>query len=206
VQIIQKFRDQLPRLVTEELEQIIEAIRAYFLVEHKEDGTHGDIHADSITIGGIPLTPGGGSGTPAGPPSSVQYNDGGTFGGDAAFTFDETTKAVAFQGQYHSEANQVGTSGAAKTINFNDGNEHSITLTAHCTFTFTNPRNGGRYTLMLTQGGAGGWAVTWPSNVRWNKGIPPGLSGVGRTDLIVFMYLATENRYVGAYNLDYSLA
>ena len=62
MQIIQKFRDQLPRLVTEELEQIIYSIRAYWGVEHKDDGTHKDIHADSITIGGVPITAGGGSG------------------------------------------------------------------------------------------------------------------------------------------------
>ena len=34
---------------------------------------------------------GGGGGTPASPNNSVQYNDGGSFGGDGAFTFNDTT-------------------------------------------------------------------------------------------------------------------
>jgi hypothetical protein len=62
VQIIQKWRLELPRLVTEEFENIIATIRAYWGIEHKDDGTHGDIHADSITIGGVPITPGAGGG------------------------------------------------------------------------------------------------------------------------------------------------
>lgn len=35
-----------------------------------------------------------GGGTPAAPDTSVQYNDGGAFGGDATFTFDEVTKLL----------------------------------------------------------------------------------------------------------------
>jgi len=37
----------------------------------------------------------GGTGTPGGSNTHIQYNDGGAFGGDAAFTFNETTKTVS---------------------------------------------------------------------------------------------------------------
>lgn len=37
---------------------------------------------------------GGGGGSPGGSDTQVQFNDGGSFGGDAAFTFDATAKAL----------------------------------------------------------------------------------------------------------------
>jgi len=39
-------------------------------------------------------TSGGGGGTPSAPNTSVQFNDTGSFGGNAAFTFDKTTENV----------------------------------------------------------------------------------------------------------------
>lgn len=39
----------------------------------------------------------GGGGTPGTPLTSVQFNDGGAFGGDATFTFDKTTKVLGVQ-------------------------------------------------------------------------------------------------------------
>jgi hypothetical protein len=39
-----------------------------------------------------------GSGTPQGPNDSLQFNDGGNFGGNAALTFDEANAAVVLQG------------------------------------------------------------------------------------------------------------
>ena len=41
-------------------------------------------------------TGGGGSGTPSSPLNSIQYNDGGDFGGDAGFIFDDTQGASLF--------------------------------------------------------------------------------------------------------------
>lgn len=38
---------------------------------------------------------GGGTTTPAAPDTSVQFNDGGVFGGDAALTWDKTAKSLA---------------------------------------------------------------------------------------------------------------
>lgn len=37
---------------------------------------------------------GGGSGTPGGSDTQVQFNDGGSFGGDANFTFNKTTNRL----------------------------------------------------------------------------------------------------------------
>ena len=52
---------------------------------------------DPITVGTTAQTWSnilGGGGTPANPSNSVQFNDGGSFGGDANFTFDKTTDTL----------------------------------------------------------------------------------------------------------------
>lgn len=50
---------------------------------------------DFLRADGSFATPSGGSGgSPGGADTNVQYNDGGSFGGDAAFTFNDTTKAL----------------------------------------------------------------------------------------------------------------
>jgi hypothetical protein len=62
MQLVQKFRDVMGYPVRDEFDNIVHTIRGYWGIEHKEDGSHGDIHADSIHIGGVPVTPGGGGG------------------------------------------------------------------------------------------------------------------------------------------------
>jgi hypothetical protein len=52
-----------------------------------------------------------GSGTPQGPNESLQYNDGGNFGGDAALTFDVANAAVTLQG--HQVFGNIGTAPGA---------------------------------------------------------------------------------------------
>lgn len=55
----------------------------------------------TLTINGVPFDLSadrswtiGGGGSPGGSNTQVQYNDGGAFGGDATFTFNETTKVI----------------------------------------------------------------------------------------------------------------
>lgn len=114
---------------------------------------------------------------------------------------------VKVKGQYASLAAYNAASGAAATIDFEDSNEHIVTLTANCTFTFSNPIDGGRYALLLVQDGTGSWTVTWPSNVRWANGTTPTLTTTaGRIDLTTFMYVASIDRYIAAWNLNYDPA
>jgi len=56
VQLALKFRNMLPNVVREELDNLVATIVAFWNVEHNADGSHGDIHADSITINGKPIT------------------------------------------------------------------------------------------------------------------------------------------------------
>lgn len=57
------------------------------------DGSIVDLWADPTTHALLVDATGGG-GTPGSPDTSVQFNDGGSFGGDADFTYDKTTNTL----------------------------------------------------------------------------------------------------------------
>lgn len=77
------------------------------------------------------------------------------------------------------EVHAHGNTGSTETIDLENGNVHTCTLDANCTFTFSNPTASGdscSFTLILTQDGTGSRAVTWPASVDWPGGTPPILS------------------------------
>jgi hypothetical protein len=85
--------------------------------------------------------------------------------------------------QYFVSEYNVGNSGAAKTINWANGNHQRITLTASCAITFTGLSGPFTGYLKVTQGGAGGFAITWPA------GVAPALTAAaGSVDLISVVY------------------
>jgi hypothetical protein len=83
-----------------------------------------------------------------------------------------------------------GNSGAADTIDWNNGNGQKSTLTASCTYTFTAPTSGvTRLQLRVIQGGTGSYTVTWPATVKWQANTAPTLStAVGSVDIITFWW------------------
>jgi hypothetical protein len=83
-----------------------------------------------------------------------------------------------------------GNSGAADTIDWNNGNGQKSTLTAACTYTFTAPTSGiARLQLRVIQGGTGSYTVTWPATVKWQADTAPTLStAVGSVDIITFWW------------------
>ena len=80
---------------------------------------------------------------------------------------------------------------AALTLDFAQGNVHTITLTGDVTrLTLTNLVAGGEYIIRVAQDGQGGHSVAW-SNVRWAGGAPPRLSaGANRVD--IFRFISTD--------------
>jgi len=60
-----------------------------------------------------------------------------------------------------------GSMGSTETFDPTDGNVHTGTLTADCTFTLNVPTGTGASVLefWLTQDGTGGWDITWPGSV-----------------------------------------
>jgi len=96
------------------------------------DGTSYLIAGTNVTIssqsnGAVTISAtGGGGGSPSSPNESIQYNDGGSFGGDANFTFDKVgyrvhltgsmsqgTSTIASDGYSHSEGSGTEASGTA---------------------------------------------------------------------------------------------
>lgn len=71
------------------------------------------------------------------------------------------------------------TSGATATLDLENGNVFDVTLTANCTFTFSNPPatgKAGSFTLILRQDGTGSRTATWPAAVKWQEGLAPEIS------------------------------
>ena len=86
-----------------------------------------------------------------------------------------------------------GTSGSTDTIDLEDGNFHKVTLTANCTFTFSNPPasgTAGSFTLFLVQDGTGSRTVTWPGSVDWAAATAPTLTTTAAAvDVLTFITL-----------------
>ena len=95
-----------------------------------------------------------------------------------------------------------GTSGSTDTIDLEDGNVHNVTLTANCTFTFSNPPasgTSGTFTLFLNQDGTGSRTATWPASVKWAGGAAPTLTTTAsRTDILVFTTIDAGTIWYGA--------
>ena len=126
---------------------------------------------------------GGGSGTPGGADTNVQFNDGGSFGGTAGFTFDKTTNAVSTTGTVSATGNIQGgnllTSGLiSATGNVISGNL-STTLVTATTLSVTGNVSGGNLNVTGNIVDTGALSVITGSNGNLTL-IPDG------TGLIVF--------------------
>lgn len=93
------------------------------------------------------------------------------------------------------------------TLDWNNGNVQYMQLaSANQTFTFANPKDGARYTLILKQpaGGAAG-TVTWPGTVAWPGSVTPTLTPTNsRYDVITFVYDGTNTKYYGVVSYNYT--
>lgn len=92
---------------------------------------------------------------------------------------------------YSETVDTEATSGAAYTINLENGNVHDVTLTDNCTFAFSNPPssgNAGSFTLILRQDGTGSRTTTWPASVDWAGGAAPTLTTTASAvDVLTFV-------------------
>jgi hypothetical protein len=106
--------------------------------------------------------------------------------------------ALTVVGSMYSPMVMKGSSGSSLTIDWSAGNEQHVVLTASTvTLTFTNPKPGARYTLILRQDSSGSRTVSWPGTVRWPSGTAVTLtSTANKTDYVGFMY----NGYDGTYD------
>jgi hypothetical protein len=82
--------------------------------------------------GTFSLAIGGGGGTPGGSDTQVQFNDGGSFGGDAGFTYNKTTDVATLGGLVLGTLNGIlkGTTGTIGTATGGTDYEYPLTFTS----------------------------------------------------------------------------
>lgn len=93
---------------------------------------------------------------------------------------------------------------ASTTIDWSDGNVQSLFLEESDTnLSFTNPRAGGIYKLILKQDSTGSRTVSWPNSVLWEGGVEPTLTtdALG-IDMATFVY--DDSNYLGTFAADFS--
>jgi len=100
-------------------------------------------------------------------------------------------------GQYYAPLVEKGNSGTALTLNWNDGNEQATTLNNNCTFTLSNPVDGGRYVVIMKQDGTGSRVPTFPGTVSWsnNNTTPTWSTTASRVDIVTMVYRAGDTKY-----------
>lgn len=108
----------------------------------------------------------------------------------------DASAVAKFNGQYYSPLDDDGNSGATITIDWDTGNEHYITLTGNVVLTLSNPKDGGRYVLVINTG-AGGFTVTWPASVLWSGGVAAvSTLTASKYDIYTMIWLATPGKYL----------
>lgn len=91
--------------------------------------------------------------------------------------------------------------GATATIDFAQGDLVNLTLNSNTVLTFENSRVGS-IIIKVIQGGVGGYAITWPSNINWGEDGAPSLTvPAGAIDIISLIYDGTD--FYGSYSLNY---
>lgn len=132
-----------------------------------------------------------------GTPQNIDTDSDVQFAEVGAGVAPEAGSALKVAGHGYFVPYDAGSGGAAKTIDWANGTAQTLLLTANCTLTFSNPKNGGRYALRLAQDAGAPFTVTWPGTVVWSGGIEPTLAtDVGGLDLIAFYYDGTS--YIGS--------
>ncbi len=102
-------------------------------------------------------------------------------------TLTQELKATSYNESYVA----VTSSGAATTVNCEQGNTFSHTLTENTTFTFSNPpATGTAYSMsveIIQDAGASGFTVTWPTSVDFPAATAPTLTATASAvDVFVF--------------------
>lgn len=110
------------------------------------------------------------------------------------------TGNIDVTGQYRSASYQI-TDGAGFNVNWNNSNVQYVTIQANRSPTFSNPKEGARYILIVIQGTGGSKTITWPT-VKWRGGTAPTLTTTaGKADIITFVY--ANGSYYGDASLNY---
>jgi hypothetical protein len=107
----------------------------------------------------------------------------------------DSTGAFSSDGQIFSTVQAKGNSSTAVTFNWNDANIQTVTMTGNATFTFSNPKSGASYQIIITQDATGGRTITWPT-IHWEGKAVPSLTGTANSvDIVTLTYDGAK--YIG---------
>lgn len=169
---------------------------------------------------------GGGTTSPGGADTQVQYNDGGSFGGDSALTWDATndvltaanlnvstalTAALNYDGN---DADNVGTvdfqnttepqvtssNSTSYTADLAMSNYHKVTMTGDVTFDFSNvdATDVNTVVLHLVQDATGGRTPSFTPTVVWDSGSAPSWSTAANAeDIVTFIHDQDGSQWIG---------
>lgn len=102
---------------------------------------------------------------------------------------DQIMSAVTHKDYAETCAENAAVTGTV-SIDMNNGNVHSITLTGAATLTFDNPVATGdssSFTLIVKQDATGSRVITWPGSVKWAANTAPTLTTTAnRYDILAF--------------------
>ncbi len=102
---------------------------------------------------------------------------------------DQIMSAVTHKDYAETCAENAAVTGTV-SIDMNNGNVHSITLTGNATLTFDNPIATGdssSFTLIAKQDATGSRVITWPGSVKWAANTAPTLTTTAnRYDILAF--------------------
>lgn len=101
------------------------------------------------------------------------------------------------------------TATGAVSVDIENGNVHSLTLTGNVTLSFDNPSESGEFCkliLFIAQDSTGGRTVTLPASVQWAGGIAPTLTTTALAVNVITFYTFTEGSvwYGSLYGDDFS--
>lgn len=116
--------------------------------------------------------------------TQIQYNNAGSLAGVPSLTYDGSNILIR---DYGLVISALGSISGNNTINLNNGNFITATVTGSITWTFSNPPAAAAagFILELTNGGSA--TQIWPSpNVKWPGGVAPTLT-VSGVDILTFV-------------------
>ena len=159
----------------------------------------------AISIGYNTIASAGGSITIGGS-SVASHTNAVALGAGIATERADTThvNSLVAYGQAASKKHAIGSTGGTVTVDFNNSNVQTLSLTSSIsTLTKSNPIDGAVYTFQITQAGSGSYTIAWGTDVKWPGGTPPTLStAVGAVDYVSLVYTGTN--YYGNANLNFS--
>ena len=145
----------------------------------------------SLTLNGSAISAGGTS--PGGSDTQVQFNDGGSFGGDSDMVWNKTTNVLTVNGTVnanivYSNVNTGNTQPASGStqVPASDNNIFDYQLENAVQLTASAPVHGASYVIYFRQDGTGNHVLTFdPDTFKFPGGTPPTVTAApGSVDVL----------------------